>query len=606
MPCGWIGFGRAAPVLAVVLGLAASPGGATAAEPTHGLSMHGQPALPRDFPHLPYANPAAPKGGTIKLGQIGSFDSVNPFIVFGVAAYGIRENVYESLLARSQDEPFTLYAQIARAVEVPEDRRSVTFHLDPDARFSDGQPVTGDDVLFSWALLKDKGQPYMRSHYRTVAKAEQPAPGVVRFIFDDSGNREAPLLLGLMPILAKHRTDPETFEKTTFEKPIGSGPYLVDRVDPGRSIVYRRNPQWWGQAKPINRGRYNFAEMRTEYFRDQTTLFEAFKVGDVHLRLEDDAGRWADGYAFPAVTDGRIKRLEIPTGLPAGMTGLVFNTRRAVFADQRVRRALIQLFDFEWVNRNLYHGHYARTQSFFARSELAAHGRAADARERALLQPFVARIKPEILAGTHTFPASDGQGNNRANMQAAFLLLEEAGYVQEGARLVHKASRQNLAFELMAATRAEERLFQAYTQALGRLGIGVTIRVVDSAQRWARLKTFDFDMVQWTWGASLSPGNEQMNRWGVASADIELSLNYPGVKDPAVDRMIEALLAARERPDFISAVRALDRVLTSGDFVVPLFHPKGQWVAHWSGFEGPAKMPVAGIALDTWWVAAGR
>ena len=591
---------------ALFAALMSCPRPVSAADPAHGIAMHGQPALTADFPLLPYANPTAPKGGTIKLGQIGSFDSLNPFIVQGVAAYGIRENVYESLLGRSMDEPFSLYGLLARAIDVPEDRASITFHLDPDARFSDGRPVTGDDVLFSWALLKDKGQPYMRSHYRTVTKAWQPTAGSVRFTFDDSGNREAPLLLGLMPILPKHRTSAETFERSTFEKPVGSGPYVVDRFEPGRNIVYRSNPAWWGRAKPINGGRYNFAEIRTEYFRDQTTLFEAFKVGDIDLRFEDDAGRWAEGYAFPAVADGRIKRAEIPSSLPAGMTGLVFNTRRAIFADPRVRRALILMLDFEWINKSLFHGHYARTQSYFARSELAAFGRPADAREMELLKPFTDRIKPEVLAGSFALPVSDGQGNNRANMQAAFALLTEAGYVPEGGRLVHRTTRAALGFEMMAATRAEERLFQAYVAPLKRLGIEAKIRLVDSAQRWARLKTFDFDMVQWSWLASLSPGNEQMNRWSVASADIELSLNYPGVKDPAVDATIEALLAARERRDFVSAVRALDRVLISGDYVVPLYHPKDQWVAHWSHLQGPAKPPIAGLALDTWWVTSTK
>ena len=605
MACGGKWFGLAAVMFWMGQSFVA-PAPALAADPAHGLAMHGQPALAANFPHLPYVDPQAPKGGTIKLGQIGSFDSLNPFIVQGVAAYGIRENVYEGLLGRSQDEPFSLYGLLARAIDVPEDRSSITFHLDPEARFSDGKPVTAGDVLFSWALLKDKGQPYMRSHYRTVAKAEQISPGAVQFTFDDSGNREAPLLLGLMPILPKHRTDPETFDRTTFEKPVGTGPYLVGKVDPGRSISYTLNPTWWGRDKPINRGRYNFDELRVEYFRDQTTLFEAFKVGDIDLRFEDDAGRWAKGYDFPAVAAGQIKRKEVPTSLPAGMTGLVFNTRRPVFADQRVRRALIQMLDFEWVNKSLFHGHYARTQSYFARSELAAHGRAADARELALLKPFVDRIKPEILAGTHTFPVSDGQGANRANMQAAHALLQEAGYMLESGRLVQRTTRQRLAFEMMAATRGEERLFQTFAQLLERLGIGVTIRLVDSAQRWARLKTFDFDMIQSAWLASLSPGNEQMNRWSAASAGIELSLNYPGVRDPAVDRTIEALLAARERPDFVSAVRALDRLLINGDYMIPLYYPKGQWVAYWARLQGPPAPPIAGLALDTWWSTAPR
>ncbi len=575
----------------------------SAAQTGHGLAMHGPPALPVAYSHFPYVRPDAPKGGSITLGQLGSFDSLNPLIVKGVAANGVREHVYESLLTRSADEPFTLYGLIAKRIEVPDDRRSVTFHLDPDARFSDGKPITPDDVLFSWALLKDKGQPYHRAHYRGVTKAWSPAAGVVQFIFSEDGNREAPLLLGLMPVLPKHRIDAETFERTTFDAPVGSGPYVVAKVDPGRSVIYRRNPQWWGADKAPNRGRFNFDEIRYEFFRDQTTLFEAFKIGEVHLRAEDDAGRWAEGYDFPAAKDGRIERAEIATGLPAGMTALVMNTRRPVFSDPRVRRAMILMLDFEWINRNLFHGHYTRTQSFFERSELSSHGKPADAVEQALLKPHATSIKPEILAGTHRFPVSDGSGHNRQNLQAAFALLREAGYAQAGGKLVHTKTRQPFAFEMMAGSRAEERVFQAFAKPLERLGLDVKIRLVDSAQRWARMKTFDFDMVQWTWGASLSPGNEQMNRWSVESASIDLSLNYAGVKDPASNALIDALLSARERPEFVSAVRALDRLLLSGDYVIPLYHAKTHWIAHWSTLGRPARSPLTGFALDTWWWA---
>lgn len=567
----------------------------------HGIAMHGQPALPPGFAHLPYVNPAAPKGGVLQLGQIGTFDSLNPLNVIGVAANGIREYVYESLLARSHDEPFSLYGLIAGKIELPDDRRQVTFHLDPAARFSDGKAITAEDVVFSWGLLKEKGQPFHRAHYGNVERVETPSPGIVRFHFKDNGNREAPLLVGLMPVLPKHKMSPESFEKTTFTPPVGSGPYTVASLDPGRSVTYKRDPNWWGADKAPNRGRYNFDEIRFEYFRDQTTLFEAFKAGDVHVRVEDDAGRWAEGYAIPAVADGRMQRAEVPTGLPAGMTALVMNTRRSLFADQRVRRALILMFDFEWTNRQLFHGNYTRTQSFFARSELASHGIAASEREKELLKPFASQIKPEIMAGTYAFPKSDGQGHNRANMEAAFRLLNEAGYRQEGGRLVHQTSRQPLSFEMMAATRAEERLFQTFAKPLERLGVEARIRLADSSQRWARLKTFDFDMIQWTWSASLSPGNEQMNRWSQASADVELSLNYAGVKNPASDALIEAILAAREREAFVDAVRAFDRVLLSGDYVVPLYHARSQWVAYWSHLQRPEKAPVSGLALDTWW-----
>jgi peptide/nickel transport system substrate-binding protein len=593
----------AAAALAAVLAFALLLDAADAASRAqHGISMHGEPALPAGFEHLPYVNPAAPKGGTVTLGELGSFDSLNPLIVKGVAANGVRELVYESLLGRALHEPFSLYGLIARRVDMPDDRRWITFELDTDARFSDGRQITPADVIFSWQLLKERGQPYHRSNYKSVTSAEVSGPNSVRFTFEDDGNREAPLLIGLMPILPSHRTDPQTFEQTTLAPPVGSGPYVVAAVDTGRRVVYKRDPGWWGRDKPINRGRFNFDEIRYEFFRDQTSMFEAFKAGEIRIRLENDAARWAEGYAFPAAADGRIVRETLETRLPAGMTALVFNTRRPVFADQRVRRALILLFDFEWINRSFFHGNYTRTQSFFERSELSSHGLPADQRELELLAPFKDRIEPAILAGTFKQPVSDGTGHNRANWQTAFRLLAEAGFVQEGGRLVHKVTRNPLAFEMMAGTRAEERLMQAFAAPLERLGIAVSIRQVDSAQRWARMKTFDFDMVQWTWHASLSPGNEQMNRWSVASATTELSLNYAGVKDPGVDALIEAILAAHDRPQFVAAVRALDRLLLSGSYVVPLYHAKSLWVARWKELARPDVLPLSGFALDTWWM----
>jgi peptide/nickel transport system substrate-binding protein len=590
-------------LLILVVALGQSPT-VRAAEPLlHGIAMHGKPALPDGFRHLRYAEPDAPKGGSVTLGELGSFDSLNPLVIKGVAANGVRELVYESLLGRALDEPFSLYGLVARGVEMPDDRRWITFHIDPDARFSDGRPITPEDVIFSWRLLKERGQPYHRSNYKSVTLAETVAPGAVRFTFEEDGNREAPLLIGLMPILPSHRIDPEAFEQTSLAPPVGSGPYVVAAAEAGRRVIYRRDPNWWGRDKPINRGRFNFDEIRYEFFRDQTTLFEAFKAGEVRVRLEGDAARWAEGYSIPAVTDGRILRETLETRLPAGMTALVFNTRRPVFADRRVRQALNLLFDFEWVNRSFFHGNYTRTQSFFERSELSSHGRAADSREMELLAPYRDRLEPAVLAGTFKQPVSDGTGHNRANWQAAFKLLTEAGYVQEGNRLVHRDTRRPLAFEMMAGTRAEERLFQAYAAPLERLGIAVSIRQVDSAQRWARLKKFDFDMVQSTWHASLSPGNEQMNRWSVASATTELSLNYAGVSDPAADALIDAILSASERPEFVSAVRALDRLLISGSYVVPLYHARSIWVARWSELKRPANLPLSGFAFDTWWLS---
>jgi len=595
---------RAGALLVALLagGVAGLPDGGARAEPAHGISMHDTPALPRSFTHLPYVNPDAPKGGRIVLGQQGAFDSLKPFIIRGIAAAGLRDYVYEGLLGRSLDEPFSLYGLLARSIEVPPDRSHIVFHLDPRARFSDGHPVTPDDVLFSWQQLKEKGPPYMRAHYRTVLKATIVEPGSIRFDFDAHGNREAPLLLGLMPILPKHRTNPETFEETSLEPPVGSGPYTVAAVDAGRSITYRRNPDWWGRDLPINRGRFNFDEVRYEYFRDAVILFEAFKSGDVSLRTEDEPRRWAEAGSLRSVAEGRAKLAQFDISVPAGMGALAFNTRRWPFSDARVRQALILAFDFEMFNRNLYHGSFTRTQSYFERSALASTGRPADARERALLAPFAALVKPEVLEGTWRLPSSEGTNNNRENLARSVALLKSAGFSLQNGQMVSSDGRP-LAIEFLALGREQERLMLTFNSTLKQLGIDAKVRQVDSSQYQERLKTFDFDMVQANWSASLSPGNEQINRWGSAAADIERSLNYPGVKNPAVDAMIEALLKAEHRDEFEAAVRALDRVLVSGDYVIPLFHQKKQWVAHWSYLQPAPRPTLYGFNVDSWWSA---
>lgn len=581
-------------LLMLLIGLASGPAWGT--QPVHGLAMHGTPKHAAGFSHFPYVRPDAPRGGRLTQGMLGTFDSLNPFIIRGVSATGLREYVFESLMARSGDEPFTLYGLIAESVELPPDRAWVTFHLRPEARFADGQPITPDDVLFSHALLKERGWPYHRSHYGKVAKAERIGERSVRFTFESAGDREVPLLLALMPILPRHKLDAETFERTTLEPPLGSGPYNVVRVDAGRSITYRRNDNWWARDLPVMRGRFNFDEIRVEYFRDASTMFEAFKAGDLDVRQEDDPGRWVEGYDFAAVTDGHIVKREFDTGLPSGMSGLVFNTRRPAFKDPRVRRAFNLLFDAEWMNRNLFNGLFKRTESYFERSYLSSHGRPADARERALLAPFAAFVKPEVLEGTYRQPVT---ADSRANLKAAHKLLLEAGYEIKGGRMM-KAGRR-LSLEFLAQTRSQERLLLSYARTLDKLGIALGVRQVDSAQYNARLKSFDFDMVQWNWTASLSPGNEQINRWSSKAADIEGSLNLAGAKNPAADAMIEAMLHADTEEDFIAAVRAFDRVLISGDYAIPLFYLPKVWVAYRSYLKFPSTLPLAGFDVDTWW-----
>lgn len=586
-------------LLALALAAGLAVGLARAGEPLHGLAMHGQPKHPAGFTHFPYVNPNAPRGGRLAMGTLGTFDSLNPFIVRGVSATGLREYVFESLMARSGDEPFTLYGSIAQSVELPPDRAWVTFNLRPEAKFADGVPITAEDVLFSHAILRDKGWPYHRSHYGKVAKAEKIGEHSVRFTFQAAGDREVPLLLALMPILPRHRLSAEAFDRTTLEPPLGSGPYTVARVDSGRSITYRRNPDWWARDLPVNRGRFNFEEIRVEYFRDASSMFEAFKAGEIDLRIEDDPGRWIGGYGFAAASDGRVVKREFDTQLPSGMSALVFNTRRPPFKDPRVRRAFLLMFDAEWMNRNLFSGAFKRTQSYFERSYLSSHGLPADVRERALLAPFAELVKPEVLEGTYRLPTTDGSGADRSNLRMAHKLLAEAGYDIKGGRMAKGGVRLNL--EFLAQTRTQERLLLSYARTLDRLGIELRVRQVDSAQYNSRLKTFDFDMVQWNWPASLSPGNEQVNRWNSKAADIDGSLNLAGAKNPAADAMIDALLLADSEDEFAAAVRAFDRVLISGEYAVPLFYLPKVWIAHARRLKYPATLPFAGFDVDTWW-----
>ena len=562
--------------------------------------MHGEPAQPQGFTHFPYANPNAPKGGRLILAKRGSFDSLNPLIVKGVSAEGIREYVYESLLARAYDEPFSLYGLIAESVETPHDRSFVEFTLNPEAKFSDGKPITVDDVIFSFELLRDHGRPNHRSYYQKVSKVEKTGERKVKFTFDASGDREMPLIMGLMPVLPRHRIDPATFEKTSFVPPIGSGPYLVGEVKPGQSISLKRDPNYWGSKLPVTRGQFNFDEIRYDYYRDSGSLFEAFKAGAIDARPEDDPTRWTEGYNIPPVRDGRIVKEEFPVAVPAGMSALVFNTRRPFFADQRVREALIKLFDFEWINRTLYHGQYARTESYFARSDLSSHGRPADEKEKALLAPYAGEVKPKIMDGTFAFPVSDGTGENREGRKEALALLEQAGYRLEKGKLRDKQGRP-VSFEILAATRAEERLLLTYARALKQVGIDARIRQVDSAQYQRRKLNYDYDMLQYDWPVSLSPGNEQFFRWGSDAASTEGTYNYAGVKSAGVDAMIKALLEANDSENFVAAARALDRLLLSGDYVVPLFHLPTQWLAYWSRLKRPADTPLYGYQIDTWW-----
>ena len=553
-----------------------------AAGPTHAIAMHGEPALADGFTAVPYANPAAPKGGRLVEGVLGTFDSLNPLIVQGLAVQPVRGYVIESLMARSYDEPFSLYGLLAEQIETDDARTFVTFTLNPAAHFSDGVPVTAEDVVFSWQLLRDHGRPSHRTYYAKVAKTEVLDARTVRFDFANGSDRELPLILGLMPVLPKHAIDVATFENSTLAKPIGSGPYVVAAIDAGKSVTFKRDPNYWGRDLPINRGLWNFDELRFDFYRDANAYFEAFKAGLYDVRSETDPGRWQTGYDFPAARDGRIVKEAFPSGLPKFSSDFVFNTRRPIFADIRVRQAISLLFDFQWVNRNFFYNLYQRSASYFDDSELSAYHRPADERERALFAPFPDAVRPDVLDGTWSPPVSDGSGRDRAMLRQALELLRAAGYELDGTTLRDHSTHRAFSFEIMVTDRDEERLALNFAGNLARAGINAQVRLVDAVQYDQRRSTFDFDMIEYRWEQSLSPGNEQTFYWGSAAASEDGSRNYMGVRSPAVDAMIAAMLSARQRVDFVAAVRALDRVLISGCYVVPLFYLPAQWVARWS------------------------
>ncbi|HYA71552.1 MAG TPA: extracellular solute-binding protein [Roseiarcus sp.] len=599
-------------LLSILLFLAAlvaapSPRGAARADeppPTHAIAMHGAPALGPGFAHLPYVNPDAPKGGRLALAYLGAFDSLNPYNVKALStAQGLVGNVYQSLMMRSADEPFTLYGLIAQSIETDEARDQVAFHIDPAARFSDGQKIVAADVVFSFDLLKAKGLPSQRAAYALVRKVETPDDLTVRFDLSSANDRELPLILAMMPVLSRAHTDAEHFADQTLQIPVGSGPYRVEEVKPGQRLVLRRDPNYWARDRPITRGLHNFDEIRIDYYRDASAMFEAFKAGLYDFRIEDDPTRWLGAYDFPAARDGRILRLTAPYGLPKGVSGFAFNTRRAIFADVRVREALATMFDFEWINANLYAGVYRRSRSFFDDSELSSAGRPASALERALLAPFPGAVRADIMEGRWAPPVSDGTGRDRAMARRALDLLAQAGYSLRGGAL-WSARGAPLAFEILVKTRQEERLALAFSQSLARIGVEATVRLVDEVQYQRRRARFDFDMMIGSWIASPSPGNEQRGRWSSPAASMEGSYNICGAASPAIDAMIGAVVAARGRDDFVAAVRALDRVLLSGFYIVPLFYAPDQWIAYSSGLGHPEKTPMFGVNIESWWRAA--
>ncbi len=575
------------------------------ADPAHGIAMYGAPALPPDFVSLPHANPQAPKGGRIVFGESGGFDSLNPYILKGNPPAGLSALTVETLMGRSYDEPFTLYGLLAESVDTDADRTYVAFTLRDGARFSDGTPVTPEDVLWSFETLGTQGSPRYAGAWSKIAKAEITGPRTVRFTFN-TADRELPLILGLRPILKKVQWQGKDFTQSSLEAPIGSGPYTVAEFEPGRFITYRRTPDWWGADLPFNRGQHNFDEVRYDYFGDGGVVFEAFKAGTLTSYREANAAAWAGNYTFPAVQSGDVVLSEIPHQRPSGIEGLVFNTRKPLFQDWRVREALIQAFNFEFINRTLTGGVQPRIQSYFSNSILGmTPGAPAEGAERALLEPFADTLLPGALDG-YALPVSDGSEANRKGIRAASALLAEAGWAVQDGTLTN-AEGTPFAFEILLVQGADEMqsIVTIYAAALQRLGIDVRITSVDSAQYKERTNAYDFDMTHFIRALSLSPGNEQTLYWGSAGVTEPGTRNWMGMASPAAEAMIQTLLTATDQDTFLAATRALDRVLTTGRYVVPIWYSDVSRIAHRKELHYPDRLPIYGDWLgfqpEVWW-----
>jgi len=575
----------------------------TAVTVSHALAMHGQPKYGPDFTHFDYVNPHAPRGGTIRLAADGTFDSFNPFIPKGNPAIGL--TYFESLLESSADEPFTMYGLIAESITVPEDRSWVIFTLRPQARWHDGKSITVDDVIWSFNTLKTKGRPFYRFYYGSVSQAEQVGERQVKFTFSEVGNRELPLIIGQMTILPKHYWDTRDFERTTLEPPLTSGPYRIADFEPGRFWVMQRVQHYWGADLPVNRGQNNFDTIRTEYFRDATVIREALKSGVIDFHEENQAKAWALDYDVPAVLNGWLKREAIPHELPTGMQAFVFNTRRAVFHDPIVRRALAYAFDFEWTNQHLFFGQYTRTESYFSNSELTATD-VPQGEELAILERYRDRLPPAVFTTPYRAPSTDGSGWPRQNLRQAFALLKEAGWEVQDLVMRRRDTGEPMQFEILLVSPAFERIVLPFVHNLTRLGITARVRLVDQSQYINRLRTFDFDMIIGSWGESDSPGNEQRNYWSSAAATAPGARNYAGIQDPVIDELIELLIQAPDRASLVARTRALDRVLLQGYYVIPNWHLRVQRILYWDKFSRPATTAKFGTSTTLWWFDADK
>lgn len=570
------------------------------AQPQHAMTLYDEaPKYPSDFTHFDYTNPDAPKGGTLRLAGLNGFDSLNPFIPKGNAADQIGL-IYDTLSYHSSDEPFTEYGLLAERIEKADDNSFVRFYLNPKARFNDGEPVTAEDVLFTFNTLLEKGHPLYRHYYADVAGVVIENPLQVRFDFKHTENRELPLILGQLQILPKHWWAERDFSKTSLEAPLGSGPYRLVRVDAGRSLRYERVDNWWAADLPVSRGLYNFDKIHIDYYRDMSVALEAFKAGQFDFNLEYSAKDWATGYNSPALRSGKIIKKDIKNHNPVGMQGFTFNIRKKMFQDQRVREAIGLLFDFEWTNKQLFYSSYIRTQSFFANSELAATG-LPTAEELAILEPLRGSIPEQVFTKEYHTPVSDGSGIIRERRLEAWRLLQEAGYRIENDRMVN-ADGEPLEFEFIIAQANLERVLLPFKRNLAELGIEMTIRRTDVSQYINRMRSRDFDMTSSIWSQSNSPGNEQRDFWHSSSVDNPGSRNFIGLKDPAIDTLVEGLINAPNRASLINYARALDRVLLWGHYVIPNYYIDTWRIAHWQHLAQPQQAPLYDYGLMTWWI----
>ncbi|TNE27372.1 MAG: ABC transporter substrate-binding protein [Alphaproteobacteria bacterium] len=566
--------------------------------PVHALAMHGAPKYPADFKHFDYANPDAPQGGVLNRAIIGHFDNLNNLIIKGSAASYL-ELTQDKLMTRVWDEPFTLYGLVAETIQIPEDRSFIIFHLNPQARFHDGTPMTAEDVIFSYDSYRKYGHPVRQRVYGMVDKVTKLDENSVRFDFGEGYDAETALILAMMTVLPKHYWTAEgrDISKTTLTPPLGSGPYKIAAVDAGRSITYQKVPDYWGRDLPVNAGHYNFDTVAFSYYRDDDIAFEAFKSGAYNLRRENDIGKWTTGYDIPAVQEGRILARSIPHERPERVRSLVFNTRRDIFSDRKTRQALSLMFDFDWLNKNIFYGAFKRIDSFFPNSELAARG-LPEGDELDALTDYQDSLPPELF--THIYTPDDG-ADRRSNMRKALKLLDEAGWHVVDQQLVRKEDGAPFRFEILLQTQEEKKIALAFAQSLQRLGITANLRQVESAQYQGRLDSFDYDMVFFTWFNTLSPGNEQVNYWGSAAADMNGSRNYSGVKNPAIDALAQSIAQAPSRAALVTQARALDRALLWGYYTIPLYYLGKDLVAHDVHLSSSPNVPTYGTVIETWW-----